>query len=79
MIVEAVVLAGLGLAAYLGRTRIANAFKSDVQIAVSRGSAFARVAEQEGKLIALKAAAAVKKAEALAAHASLDEIDSLLG
>ena len=42
-------------------------------------SAFAKVAEVEGKLIALKAVAEVKKAEAEAVHASLDELKKVLG
>jgi hypothetical protein len=39
--------------------------------------AFARLAEADGKIIALKIAVDVKKAEALAVHAALDELNKL--
>jgi fido (protein-threonine AMPylation protein) len=42
-------------------------------------TAFAKLADAEGKIIALKAATAVKTAEASAVHAGLDEIHKLLG
>lgn len=42
-------------------------------------SAFAKVAELEGKLIALRVTAEAKKAEATAVHAALDEVHALLG
>lgn len=42
-------------------------------------SAFDRLSTQDGKLVALRAAAEAKKAEAQAVHASLDEIDKILG
>lgn len=49
-------------------------------VAVEGGvSAFAKVAEADGKLIALKAVTEIKKAEAIAVHAGLDEIHKILG
>lgn len=79
MVIEIVAGAGIVAALYKYRTKTANLFRSDVSIVANKGSAFARVAEQEGKLIALKAVSSAKKAEALAAHSALDEVDKLLG
>lgn len=74
-IVVGVVIAVL----YYFRKNLASAFKAGTSVAANKGSAFARVAEQDGKLIALEAVTKVKKEAALAAHASLDEVDKLLG
>jgi hypothetical protein len=76
------ILEGLGLLAVLGgAAALYRKFKTNsvVNTVAAKGTAFARVAEQEGKLIALKAAAEVKKAAAVEAHKALDEIDALLG
>lgn len=48
-------------------------------VVAAKGSAFARLAEQDGKVIALKAASKVKAAEAAAIHAGLDEFDKMIG
>jgi len=45
----------------------------------TKGSAFARLAEQDGKIIALKAASKVKLEEAKAIHAAQDEFDKIVG
>ena len=74
---------GVGVAAILGyvyRSKIKGLFSSNtVNVVAAKGSAFARVAEQDGKIIALKAVTAVKLEAALAAHNALDEVDALLG
>jgi hypothetical protein len=69
------VAAAFGLYKYRAKLGIG----SEVSSLVSKGSAFARVAEQEGKLIALQTTAKVKKEAALAVHNALDEVDKLLG
>jgi hypothetical protein len=71
--VAGVALVGLAAYKYFAKA------KAEV-VKVENGiSAFAKVAEVEGKLIALKAVAEVKKAEAEAVHASLDELKKVLG
>lgn len=72
LVITALTAGGLLYHRYLNK-------RSPSNITANKGSAFARVAEQEGKLIALKAVSSAKKAEALAAHAALDEVDKLLG
>lgn len=79
MIVEGLVVAAAVTAAYAYRKKLVGIFGKELNIVAAKGSAFARVAEQEGKLIALKASSEVKKEAALAAHKALDEIDELLG
>lgn len=75
--------AGIALAVAVGAGFLYSRYGKKVSVAVGsvegKASAFARVAEQEGKLIALKAVTAAKKAEAVAVHATLTEIDKLLG
>ena len=67
------VLIMLGLVQYLRR--------SPAQVAVGGTgvSAFARLAEADGKIVALKIAAEAKKAEALAQAAVVEEIHKILG
>lgn len=55
------------------------ALKAQVTKIEGSASAFAKVAELDGKLIALRAVADVKRVEANAVHASLDELHNLLG
>jgi hypothetical protein len=60
------------------RSAILAKFKGEVSVVsvvAAKGTAFARLAEQEGKVVALKAANAAKAAEAKAIHAGLDELD----
>jgi hypothetical protein len=61
------------------KSAIIARFKGEVTVVASKGTAFARLAEQEGKVVALKAANAAKNAEAKAIHAGLDEFDKLIG
>jgi len=66
------------------KSAIVARFKGEVSVVAAKGTAFARLAEQEGKVVALKAANAAKAAEAKAAeakaiHAGLDEFDKLIG
>lgn len=75
--ITVLIVAAAVIALYAYRGRLAQLFGADVS--TIKGSAFARVAEQEGKLIALKTHTEVKKVAALEAHAALDEVDHLLG
>jgi hypothetical protein len=61
------------------RSAILAKFKGEVSVVAAKGTAFARLAEQEGKVVALKAANAVKVEEAKAIHAAQDEFDKLIG
>ena len=69
------------------RSAIVAKFKGEVSVVAEKVTAFARLAEQEGKVVALKAAnaanaanaAAAKAAEAKAIHAAQDEFDKLIG
>lgn len=79
MILELITVAGLASLAYKFRSKLFGAAKAEATVLAGKGSAFARVAEQEGKLIALNAVVSVKKEAALAVHKSLDAIDSILG
>jgi hypothetical protein len=83
MIVTTVLLAGAALFGALKGKSIYSAIVARIKgvptVVAAKGTALARLAEQEGKIVALKAASAVKKAEAAAAHAALDEFDSLIG
>lgn len=53
--------------------------KAIVTKVASGPTAFAKLAEADGKLIALKVATDAKKAEAVAAHDAIDEVHKLLG
>ena len=76
-----IVLVALAIAAYFGYKLYQK--NADAKAAVSQVtggvSAFAKVAEAEGKLIALKAVTAAKTEEAKLVHAGLDELHKLLG
>jgi hypothetical protein len=61
------------------KSAIIAKFKGEVSVVAAKGTAFARLAEQEGKIVALKAANTVKLAEAKAVHAAQDEFDKLIG
>jgi hypothetical protein len=61
------------------KSAIIAKFKGEVSVVTAKGSAFARLAEQEGKVVALKAANTAKLAEAKAIHAAQDEFDKLIG
>jgi hypothetical protein len=76
MIVEILVLASAGAAylAYRNRTKLAATIKTDE----AKITAFAKTAEIEGKLIALRAVAAVKAEEAKIVHALLDDVNKVL-
>ena len=65
-----------GYRAYQDNQAAAKAAASQVGAGVS---AFGKLAEAEGKLIALKAATEAKALEAKAVHSTLDEIHKLLG
>lgn len=70
--VALVVLAvALGYSLYLDRYKL--------KTFLGGSSAFSKLADAEGKVIALKAATKVKQEEAKAAHAALDEVHKLLG
>lgn len=77
MIFEIVAFVGLvaSVLAYKYRTQI----KAEVTKVEGGTSAFAKLSEADGKLIALKVATDAKKAEAAAAHDSLDELHKILG
>jgi hypothetical protein len=72
------ILAVLAFAGYRLYTNNAAAKAAANQV-TGGVSAFARVAEAEGKLIALKAVTAAKTEEAKLVHAGLDELHKLLG
>lgn len=79
MIIEiGLVAATLGAIYAYRKTLIARLKGVEVK-AVSGVSAFAKVADAEGKLIALKAVTEAKKIEAAAVHAGLDELHKILG
>jgi hypothetical protein len=78
MVLVIALLATAALAAFAAY-RYRTSLKAEVTKVEGGVSAFAKVAELEGKLIALKAVAEVKKAEATAVHATLDELHKLLG
>jgi hypothetical protein len=77
MVVTLIALAvagAAGLYGYRNRTKIVATAQSDV----TKVTAFAKTTEIEGKLIALRAVAAVKKEEAKVVHAALDETNKVL-
>lgn len=79
MIIEIGLVALAGAAALALYKKYFATTTSTVASVTGGTSAFAKVAEADGKIIALKAVADVKKAEALAVHDSLDEIHKILG
>ena len=52
MIVEALIVTGVLALVYKYRAAIAAKFKGEVTVVASKGTAFARLAEQEGKVVA---------------------------
>jgi len=76
-----IVLVALAIAAFFGYKLYTKSAAAKAAVGQVTGgvTAFAKVAEAEGKLIALKAATAAKTEEAKLVHAGLDELHKLLG
>lgn len=73
------VILGLAAALLIGATYLKLHKKGTPAGAPTSTTAFGKLAEADGKLIALKVATEAKKAEAVAAHAALDEVHDILG
>lgn len=79
MFIEALAITAVLGGLYKYRASIVAKIKGVPTVVAAKGTAFARLAEQEGKVVALKAASKAKTEEAKLIHAGLDEFDKLIG